>query len=50
MIMRGPITPWEYGAARGHPVSTPYEYEEIYLTFKWEAICYFIIPKWLSFS
>ncbi|XP_074559576.1 peptidyl serine alpha-galactosyltransferase isoform X1 [Curcuma longa] len=26
MIMRGPITPWEYGAARGHPVSTPYEY------------------------
>lgn len=26
MIMRGPITPWEYGAKRGHPVSTPYEY------------------------
>ncbi|XP_038987365.1 peptidyl serine alpha-galactosyltransferase [Phoenix dactylifera] len=26
MIMRGPITPWEYGAQRGHPVSTPYEY------------------------
>lgn len=25
MIMRGPITPWEYGAERGHPVSTPYE-------------------------
>jgi peptidyl serine alpha-galactosyltransferase len=25
MIMRGPITPWEYGAKRGHPVSTPYE-------------------------
>lgn len=26
MILRGPITPWEYGAERGHPVSTPYEY------------------------
>ncbi|XP_065026232.1 peptidyl serine alpha-galactosyltransferase-like [Musa acuminata AAA Group] len=26
MIMRGPITPWEYGAQRGRPVSTPYEY------------------------
>ncbi|WOL18737.1 hypothetical protein Cni_G27534 [Canna indica] len=26
MIMRGPITPWEYGAQRGHPVSTPYDY------------------------
>ncbi|XP_066307659.1 peptidyl serine alpha-galactosyltransferase isoform X2 [Miscanthus floridulus] len=26
MIMRGPITQWEYGAKRGHPVSTPYEY------------------------
>ncbi|TVU36129.1 hypothetical protein EJB05_18045 [Eragrostis curvula] len=26
MIMRSPITPWEYGAKRGHPVSTPYEY------------------------
>lgn len=26
MIMRGPITPWEYGAKLGHPVSTPYEY------------------------
>ncbi|XP_051227322.1 peptidyl serine alpha-galactosyltransferase [Lolium perenne] len=26
MIMRGPITPWEYGAKRGHPVSTPYDY------------------------
>ncbi|XP_072970776.1 peptidyl serine alpha-galactosyltransferase [Typha angustifolia] len=26
MIMRGPITPWDYGAKRGHPVSTPYEY------------------------
>lgn len=25
MIMRGPITPWEFKAARGHPVSTPYE-------------------------
>uniref|UniRef100_A0A453G3E4 Uncharacterized protein n=1 Tax=Aegilops tauschii subsp. strangulata TaxID=200361 RepID=A0A453G3E4_AEGTS len=25
MIMRGPITPWEYGAKLGHPVSTPYE-------------------------
>ncbi|KAI4348253.1 hypothetical protein L6164_008996 [Bauhinia variegata] len=26
MILRGPITPWEFKAARGHPVSTPYEY------------------------
>ncbi|XP_020260262.1 peptidyl serine alpha-galactosyltransferase isoform X2 [Asparagus officinalis] len=26
MILRGPITPWEYGAERGHPVSTPYGY------------------------
>jgi hypothetical protein len=26
MIMRGPITPWEFKAARGRPVSTPYEY------------------------
>ncbi|XP_030482587.2 peptidyl serine alpha-galactosyltransferase [Cannabis sativa] len=26
MILRGPITPWEFNAARGHPVSTPYEY------------------------
>lgn len=26
MIMRGPITPWEFGAERGHPVSTPYGY------------------------
>ncbi|KAJ4758010.1 peptidyl serine alpha-galactosyltransferase [Rhynchospora pubera] len=26
MIMRGPITPWEYGARPGHPVSAPYEY------------------------
>ncbi|CAO2818060.1 unnamed protein product [Amaranthus hypochondriacus] len=26
MIMRGPITPWEYKAARGHPVSAPYGY------------------------
>ncbi|RLN24058.1 uncharacterized protein C2845_PM07G31960 [Panicum miliaceum] len=26
MIMRSPITPWEYGAKLGHPVSTPYEY------------------------
>lgn len=25
MILRGPITPWEFKAARGHPVSTPYE-------------------------
>ncbi|PKI68340.1 hypothetical protein CRG98_011248 [Punica granatum] len=25
MILRGPITPWEFGAARGRPVSTPYE-------------------------
>ncbi|MQL88330.1 hypothetical protein Taro_020886 [Colocasia esculenta] len=26
MILRGPITPWEFKAERGHPVSTPYEY------------------------
>ncbi|KAL5057333.1 hypothetical protein RYX36_028937 [Vicia faba] len=26
MIMRGPITPWEFKAARGRPVSTPYDY------------------------
>lgn len=26
MILRGPITPWEYGAERGRPVSTPYDY------------------------
>ncbi|KAG4940520.1 hypothetical protein AAZX31_16G060000 [Glycine max] len=26
MIMRGPITPWEFKAARGKPVSTPYDY------------------------
>ncbi|CAL5368419.1 unnamed protein product [Camellia sinensis] len=26
MIMRGPITPWEFKAARGWPVSTPYDY------------------------
>ncbi|KDP46351.1 hypothetical protein JCGZ_10191 [Jatropha curcas] len=26
MILRGPITPWEFKAARGHPVSTPYDY------------------------
>ncbi|KAJ7970714.1 Peptidyl serine alpha-galactosyltransferase [Quillaja saponaria] len=26
MIMRGPVTPWEFKAARGHPVSTPYDY------------------------
>ncbi|CAN1273174.1 Peptidyl serine alpha-galactosyltransferase [Linum perenne] len=26
MILRGPITPWEFNASRGHPVSTPYEY------------------------
>lgn len=26
MILRGPITPWEFKAARGRPVSTPYEY------------------------
>lgn len=25
MIMRGPITPWEYKAARGRPVSAPYK-------------------------
>ncbi|XP_022750515.1 peptidyl serine alpha-galactosyltransferase-like [Durio zibethinus] len=26
MILRGPITPWDFKAARGRPVSTPYEY------------------------
>lgn len=26
MILRGPITPWEFKAARGQPVSTPYGY------------------------
>lgn len=26
MILRGPITPWEFKAARGKPVSTPYDY------------------------
>ncbi|CAM9000015.1 unnamed protein product [Rhodiola kirilowii] len=26
MILRGPITPWEFNAARGRPVSTPYNY------------------------
>ncbi|KAJ0051347.1 hypothetical protein Pint_02890 [Pistacia integerrima] len=26
MIMRGPITPWEFKAAHGRPVSTPYDY------------------------
>ncbi|KAL2523256.1 hypothetical protein Fot_27179 [Forsythia ovata] len=26
MIMRGPITPWEFNAAPSRPVSTPYEY------------------------
>ncbi|KAI3947457.1 hypothetical protein MKW98_011447 [Papaver atlanticum] len=26
MLLRGPITPWEFNAARGHPVSTPYDY------------------------
>ncbi|KAI4375362.1 hypothetical protein MLD38_013242 [Melastoma candidum] len=26
MIMRRPITPWEFGAAKGRPVSTPYDY------------------------
>lgn len=26
MILRGPITPWEFQAARGRPVSTPYDY------------------------
>ncbi|KAK6155251.1 hypothetical protein DH2020_009499 [Rehmannia glutinosa] len=26
MIMRGPITPWEFNAAKGRPVSTPYDY------------------------
>ncbi|KAL7613352.1 hypothetical protein Lser_V15G07810 [Lactuca serriola] len=26
MIMRGPITPWEFKAAKGKPVSTPYDY------------------------
>ncbi|GLU11386.1 hypothetical protein SLE2022_281370 [Rubroshorea leprosula] len=26
MILRGPITPWEFKAERGRPVSTPYDY------------------------
>lgn len=26
MILRGPITPWEFNAERGRPVSTPYDY------------------------
>ncbi|KAK4267013.1 hypothetical protein QN277_023860 [Acacia crassicarpa] len=26
MILRGSITPWEFKAARGRPVSTPYDY------------------------
>ncbi|XP_075498792.1 peptidyl serine alpha-galactosyltransferase-like [Primulina tabacum] len=26
MIMKGPITPWEFNATRGQPVSTPYNY------------------------
>ncbi|KAG9141977.1 hypothetical protein Leryth_009338 [Lithospermum erythrorhizon] len=26
MIMRGPITPWEFNVAKGRPVSTPYDY------------------------
>ncbi|KAK7260643.1 hypothetical protein RIF29_26865 [Crotalaria pallida] len=26
MILRHPITPWEFKAARGQPVSTPYDY------------------------
>ncbi|KAL8471171.1 hypothetical protein ACS0TY_028749 [Phlomoides rotata] len=26
MIMRGPITPWEFNASKGRPVSTPYDY------------------------
>ncbi|KAL7105501.1 hypothetical protein ACP275_07G049500 [Erythranthe tilingii] len=26
MIMRGPITPWEFNADKGRPVSTPYDY------------------------
>ncbi|KAL1565062.1 Peptidyl serine alpha-galactosyltransferase [Salvia divinorum] len=26
MIMRGPLTPWEFKAAKGRPVSTPYDY------------------------
>lgn len=25
MIMRGPITPWEFNAGRSRPASTPYE-------------------------
>lgn len=35
MILRGPITPWEFQAARGRPVSAPYEYDEkvLYLFF-----------------
>ncbi|KAJ7517941.1 hypothetical protein O6H91_21G047500 [Diphasiastrum complanatum] len=26
MILRGPVTPWDFGAERGHPVSVPYNY------------------------
>lgn len=26
MILRRPITPWEFGAEKGHPVSAPYDY------------------------
>ncbi|KAL5581288.1 hypothetical protein UlMin_013730 [Ulmus minor] len=26
MVLRGPITPWEFKAERGRPVSTPYDY------------------------
>ncbi|KAL8136573.1 hypothetical protein V2J09_002574 [Rumex salicifolius] len=26
MILLGPITPWEFNASRGHPVSAPYNY------------------------
>ncbi|KAL5717821.1 Peptidyl serine alpha-galactosyltransferase [Ranunculus cassubicifolius] len=26
MILRSPITPWEFKAGRGYPVSTPYDY------------------------
>ncbi|KAJ9135422.1 hypothetical protein P3X46_032608 [Hevea brasiliensis] len=38
MVMRGPITPWEFKAACGHPVSTPYE--------RPSKICYAIL-LWL---
>ncbi|KAJ0640926.1 hypothetical protein HanRHA438_Chr16g0760611 [Helianthus annuus] len=34
MILKGPITPWEFKAARGRPVSTPYEQDTLY--YSWQ--------------